>query len=502
MSLPSGAILTINADGTLAYDPNNAFFYLAQGQTAQDIFSYTIDDGDSGQSTANVTITVIGNNDIWVDVNNDCVYDPAAGDIDVTLLAEDGVFDAGRSDGFYSWPIPGAGLGVNAVLSLSGSMSFTADGTVCILHSDLTTLGSFTAQSFKSDVIAVDSMITAAGAVMLNAAQGTLTSSTSIVTAGTTLTAIADSNADISGENWTAGTILFISVPGTQGGTGLLQAQNTTLTAPAVHIRTGVDIEAEDITIAAVNEVTVNAFDVNITMPGAQIDASAGTVYFYGHDIDFSPSLANGPAVINGYAGVTILAHFGTLTAPMAVITALGPGADVKIYGRILNLPGATVTANDTLLIDTRYEVGLATSSTIDVSQAKLTSTTNDVQIRAFGTINAALANIAAVKLVSLFSQYDEIYAPGVIIVASQSGTGKIKVESARKLDLTSASLTADYILVASSGADLDATDALFSVIGGPSRLDLFAVDDLTLFGSTRQHTTQGIRSASGTVHY
>lgn len=186
----------------------------------------------------------------------------------------------------------------------------------------------------------------------------------------------------------------------------------------------------------------------------------------------------------------------------MAVITALGPGADVEIYGYILNLPGATVTANDTLLIDTRYQVGLATTSTIDVSNALLTSTTSDVRIRALGTINAAKATISAVTRVSLYSQYDQIYAPEVIIVASQNGTGQIKLESARKLNLVAAKLTADYILAASSGAELDATDALFSVIGGPSALDLFALDNLTLIGSTRSHASQSINSAQGTVIY
>ncbi|MDA1232646.1 MAG: Ig-like domain-containing protein, partial [Planctomycetota bacterium] len=501
-TLPSGATITVNANGTQTYNPNGAFFLLAQGQIATDSFTYTIDDGDLGTATATVVMTIIGQNDIWVDKNNDGLFNPGLGDIDVTLLAEDGVFDARFADGYYSSPIPGAGLVVNAVLSLPVGMNFTADGIVRILHSNLTTTGSFTARSYKSDVIINDSMIMAAGAVTLDAAQGTLTSSGSIVTAGTTLTAIAKSNADITGEDWTAGTSIFISVPGTQAGTGLLQANNATLTAPVVQISTGVDIQADDIVIAAVTEVTVYAYDHDITMRGAQIDASMGTVYFYGNDIDFSPSAANGKAMINGFAGVTIFAHYGTLTAPLAVITALGPGADVAIFGHILNLPGATITANDSLMINTRYQVGLATTSTIDVSLATLTSNTNDVQIRAFGTITAATASIAAVKLVSLFSQYDQISAPGVIIIASEIGTGQIKIESGRKLTLTLAELTADNILASSSGADLDAMDALFSVIGGPSVLDLFALDDLTLSGSTRQHTTQYIRSVRGTVYY
>lgn len=768
VALPSGAILTINADGTLAYDPNNAFFYLAQGQVVLDIFSYTIDDGDSGQSTANVTITVIGNNDIWVDVNNDCIYDPGAGDIDVTSLAEDGTFDARYAEGFYSSPIAGAGIGINALLNVAGNMNFTANGTICVLHSELMAGGKISIASQEQDVVVIDSLITGAAGIALeakygsvilkndlltttliatgtpdadilvfgyfgvkvseaeltasdrillatshspghvlanstvataagiqiwaygnfeateailtatdsvmlesrkgtgdisgatltaldpggevivttfgslnagpgpistlpvtvaadknieltasngaltipkgqlstfslngrvslssqhsivageldvdtpgtlsilvnsmerhgnfdidvtaadlnagsmiikaqdsvlasglmattttgdlsllanygdlnitnamltsaanitlNAAQGTLTAvNSNVVATSGSITAIALSNADLSDANWTASASILVSVPGIPSGTGLLQAQNAALTAPAVLISTGVDIQADDIVITAVTEVTIYAYDHDITMLGAQIDATVGTVYVYGHNLDFSPSLVNVNAMINGHGGVTLIAHYGTLTAKDAVITALGPGADVTLWASILILSGAQITANDRLLIDTHYQAGLATDSTIDISLAQLISNTNDVQVRAFGTINAATANIAAVKLVSLYSQYDQISAPGVIIIASEIGAGQIRVESARKLDLKSASLKADYVLAASGGADLDATDAIFSVVGGTSLLDLFALDDLTLIGSIRQHTTQSIRSARGTVHY
>ena len=54
----------------MTYDPNGQFGYLASGELATDSFSYTIDDGDGGTSTAVVTITVIGANDApIVDLN-------------------------------------------------------------------------------------------------------------------------------------------------------------------------------------------------------------------------------------------------------------------------------------------------------------------------------------------------------------------------------------------------------------------------------------------------
>jgi VCBS repeat-containing protein len=59
ITLASGALLTVNSDGTFDYDPNGQFD-LAEGLTATDTFTYTIDDADDGYATATVTITIEG----------------------------------------------------------------------------------------------------------------------------------------------------------------------------------------------------------------------------------------------------------------------------------------------------------------------------------------------------------------------------------------------------------------------------------------------------------
>ena len=61
--LSSGALVTLNADGTFDYDPNGSFEGLAAGESANDSFDYTISDGNGGFDTATVTITVNGAND-------------------------------------------------------------------------------------------------------------------------------------------------------------------------------------------------------------------------------------------------------------------------------------------------------------------------------------------------------------------------------------------------------------------------------------------------------
>ncbi|HEY0927077.1 beta strand repeat-containing protein [Brevundimonas sp.] len=62
ITLPSGALLTLNADGTYSYDPNGVFQYVpgpssgSPNQTATDSFTYTLANGN----TATVTITING----------------------------------------------------------------------------------------------------------------------------------------------------------------------------------------------------------------------------------------------------------------------------------------------------------------------------------------------------------------------------------------------------------------------------------------------------------
>ncbi len=62
-TLPSGARLTVQADGTYEYDPAQAFDHLVEGGSGSDSFTYTITDSHGANSTATVTITVQGRND-------------------------------------------------------------------------------------------------------------------------------------------------------------------------------------------------------------------------------------------------------------------------------------------------------------------------------------------------------------------------------------------------------------------------------------------------------
>jgi VCBS repeat-containing protein len=59
IQLASGALLTVNADGSYTYNPNGAFNSLASGQSATDSFTYTATDALGTRSnTATVSITI------------------------------------------------------------------------------------------------------------------------------------------------------------------------------------------------------------------------------------------------------------------------------------------------------------------------------------------------------------------------------------------------------------------------------------------------------------
>ncbi len=60
ITLPSGAVVTINLDGSLIYNPNDKFTSLLEGQQTVDTFNYSINDGLNGYSTATVSMTVNG----------------------------------------------------------------------------------------------------------------------------------------------------------------------------------------------------------------------------------------------------------------------------------------------------------------------------------------------------------------------------------------------------------------------------------------------------------
>ena len=85
--LPSGAILTLNGDGSFSYDTNGVFGWLKTGESTTDSFNYSVADGNGDWDTATVTVTIDGADDV-----------PVIGGTDTGAVTE----DAGVASGFIS----------------------------------------------------------------------------------------------------------------------------------------------------------------------------------------------------------------------------------------------------------------------------------------------------------------------------------------------------------------------------------------------------------------
>ena len=127
VSGPAAGSLTLNADGTFAYDPGQDFNHLGAGDTATQTFTYRVTDADGDTDTAVVTIKITGTNDgpvAALDVVANGLEDTAlvisAGD----LLAND--TDADAND-FLTIGAVGNPQGGTVALDGNGDVVFTPD---------------------------------------------------------------------------------------------------------------------------------------------------------------------------------------------------------------------------------------------------------------------------------------------------------------------------------------------------------------------------------------
>ncbi|MBG1270122.1 Ig-like domain-containing protein, partial [Nostoc sp. WHI] len=124
ITLSSGALVTLNADGSLTYDPNALFESLAVDETATESFTYTISNG-SLTNTASVNLTINGVNDAPVAVNDSLTtgFNTPVTILASTLLANDTDID---SNNLSITAVTGATNGT-AVLNNNGTVGNLAD---------------------------------------------------------------------------------------------------------------------------------------------------------------------------------------------------------------------------------------------------------------------------------------------------------------------------------------------------------------------------------------
>ena len=136
--------LTLNADGSYSYSADSAAAdALAQGQTASDVFSYTVSDGEGGTSTTTLSITIHGQNDAPVAVDDtnsiteDAVPNTVSGNVTPGSVGQDRDADAGDTFSVSAFrtgtEVAGSGtagvVGGSGLAGSYGHLVLNADGS-------------------------------------------------------------------------------------------------------------------------------------------------------------------------------------------------------------------------------------------------------------------------------------------------------------------------------------------------------------------------------------
>ncbi|WP_417378933.1 Ig-like domain-containing protein, partial [Gimesia sp.] len=119
ISIGAGGLLTLYANGTFTFDPNDSYESLAVGENTTETFSYTIDDGNGKTDTATVTITIHGVNDIPTVADEAIAATEDAGTVTTSVLAGD--VDSDDNAGSLNYTI--------TAQPSEGSASSNGDGT-------------------------------------------------------------------------------------------------------------------------------------------------------------------------------------------------------------------------------------------------------------------------------------------------------------------------------------------------------------------------------------
>src|SRR5439155_733240 len=152
--LASGALLTLNGNGSFTYDPNGKYESLAAGQQTTDSFTYVAQDNHGGvSSAATVTVTITGVNDNPVAVSDATSTDENTAKTVAApgVLGNDTDVDSGDSLSVYKVNGSTASVGSQivlasgALLTLNGNDSFTQHSFPTRRSSDL---GQQTTDSF------------------------------------------------------------------------------------------------------------------------------------------------------------------------------------------------------------------------------------------------------------------------------------------------------------------------------------------------------------------
>ncbi|HKQ95911.1 MAG TPA: Ig-like domain-containing protein, partial [Aestuariivirgaceae bacterium] len=303
--------VVIGANGAYSFTPNGAANALAAGETATDVFTYTVSDGNGGTATASLTITITGTNDGPVaNADTDSTTENAAASGNV--LSND--TDADTSDVLSVSAVNGAAGNVGgSVAGTYGSVVIGADGSY-----------NFTPNSAANALAAGETATDTFAYTVSDGQGGTATASLTITITGTNDGPIANADVGSTTENAAvAGNVL---------------ANDT-------------DADSSDVlSVAAVNGQTANV--------GASVAGTYGSVVIGANGAySFTPNsaanaLAAGETATDTFTYTVSDGNGGTATASLTITitgTNDGPVANADTGSTTENAAVAgNVLANDT----------------------------------------------------------------------------------------------------------------------------------------------------------
>ena len=363
--------LTLAADGSYTYAPNTAAQGLDDGETRQDVFSYTASDG-TASDTATLTVTVNGANDAPV-ANDDAASTTEDGSVAGNVLANDTDVDGETltvaspgtyvgtygtltiaADGSYTYS-PGAGaqaldvgesaLDVFTYAASDGTASDTADLTV-------TVTGLNDAPVANDDTNATDENSPVSGNVLANDTDVDVETLT-VVNAGTFIGAYGTLVLAANGS--------YTYTPGA-GAQALVNGQvaNDVFTYIASD---GTASDTATLTIAVTGLSGVpNAVDD--TASTTENNAVSGNVLANDTDAENDPLTVSDPGTYVGDYGTLTLSSNGSYTyTPNAAANALSAG---EVVDDVFTYTASDGTGSDTATL-TVIVTGTNDAPTIDV---------------------------------------------------------------------------------------------------------------------------------------
>ncbi|HEU0099254.1 MAG TPA: Ig-like domain-containing protein [Allosphingosinicella sp.] len=363
--------LVLAADGSYSYTPNGAAQGLDDGESAQDVFSYTASDG-TASDTATLTVTVNGSNDAPVANDDSASTSEDSAGISGNVLANDTDVDGEA----LSVAAPGTYVGTYGTLTIAadGSYTYTPGAAAQGLDVGETAQDVFTYTA--SDGTAADAAnltITVTGlndAPVANDDTGATDENTPV--SGNVLA----NDTDVDGETLTVtNPATFIGAYGT-----LVLAANGSYTytpgAGAQALTNGQVVNdvftyiASDGTVADTATLTITVTGLS-GVPDAVDDTAAtsenssvsGNVLANDTDAENDPLTVSNPGTYTGAYGTLTLNADGSYTyAPNAAANGLAAGESAQdVFSYTATDGGASDTANLTVTVN-----GLNDAPTID----------------------------------------------------------------------------------------------------------------------------------------